>query len=99
MEPISSADATNNLAQERSFSLLSRRDLLKIGGATALATIGAPALISCGSLVKSSTSSSTTTLTITNRWSDPISLKAITALFNKFEQENPRSEERRVGKE
>lgn len=88
MTPISSEDALTTHAQERSCSSLSRRDFLKVGSVTALATISMPALLSCGTLIKSA-SSSTTTLTITNRWSDPVSRQAITALFNKFEQENP----------
>lgn len=89
MMPISPENVANQFNQEHIPSRFSRRDVLKLGGAAALATIGASALVSCGTLIKSSSSSTNTTLTITNRWSDPVSHQAITSLFEKFEQENP----------
>ena len=88
MMPISSKDDAKDVAREQTSSHFSRRDMLKRGGTIALGAMSIPALVSCGTLIKSSSTSSKT-LTITNRWSDPVSKKAMTALFSKFEQENP----------
>ncbi len=88
MTLISSKGAAEDATREQISSHFSRRDMLKLGGTIALGAMGVPALTSCGTLIKSSSTSSKT-LTITNRWSDPVSKKAMTTLFSKFEQENP----------
>jgi raffinose/stachyose/melibiose transport system substrate-binding protein len=88
MMPTTSGDAASNAAQKQVSPHLTRRDVLKLGGTAALAAFATPTLISCGSLIKSS-STGATTLTITNRWSDPVAKKVMTTLFSKFEQEYP----------
>ncbi|GCE29549.1 hypothetical protein KDA_50330 [Dictyobacter alpinus] len=87
MIPTSSARPTKNPPREQTLSSLSRREVLKIGGAATLASVVAPTLVSCGTFIKSD-AAKTTTLTITNRWSDPVARKTMTTLFTKFEQEN-----------
>lgn len=82
------ATSSNDAAQEQTSSPISRREMLKVGGAAVLTPLAASALASCGTFIKSG-STSTKTLTITNRWSSPIAKKTMTALFSKFEQENP----------
>jgi len=83
-------DGVSRIEQES--HRLTRKVALKLGVSAAMAGAVTPTLLTSAARAAQTaevTRERTVTLTLFHRWSDPVGLKMVTTLFNKFEKENP----------